>query len=230
MVDTAAWNQGLINAQALGMGDVLGKLDRAEMTAEAMKGVVEAFGEEIVKLRNGQQTFQEFLAEKSNKESINEFIEIFGAVRPDLLAEDASIGAKRVMNLRLFAWTEWFQQTIFGQVIMGEEKAPILRHLSETLSENDGKVENPEAAVSALNDIAARMEFAIPMENGHEWVEDRIHEMAKTVEWNPDDPTIPLAASIEQVVPNLVDSVKRKGEPYDPFGRNMYGIDNMAAR
>jgi len=227
MVDTAAWNQGLINAQALGLGDVLGKNNKLKATIDA---ILAHAAKEITELRNGQQTYQQFLAQKGNGDAVHESLEIFGAVRPDLLAEDASLGAKRVMNLRLFAWTEWFQQTLHGQLRLGENQAPILRHLSETLSENDGKVESPEATVSALNDIAARMEFTAGMDNGHEWVEDRIHEMAKTVEWNPDDPTIPVAASIKQVVPNLVDYEKRTGETYEPFKENMYGINNMAAR
>jgi len=196
MVDTTAWNQGLINAQALGLGEVIGENDKLKATVDA---ILAHAAKEITELRNGQQTYQEFLAEKSNKESVNQFIEIFASVRPDLLAEDASLGVKRVMNLKMFAWSEWFDQTLKGQARSGQNQAPILRHLSETLSENDGKVENPEATVSALNDIAARMELAVPMENGHEWVEDRIHEMAKTAEWNPDDPTIPLAASIKQL-------------------------------
>jgi len=54
--------------------------------------------------------------------------------------------------------------------------------------------------------------------------------MAKSVEWQADDPTISVESSIKQVVPNLVDYEKRTGETYEPFKENMYAIDNMAAR
>jgi len=227
MVDTTAWNQGIINAQALGLGELIGENDKLNETIEA---ILAHAAKEITELRNGQQTYQQFLAQKGNGDAVHESLEIFGAVRPDQLAEDASLGAKRVMNLKLFAWSEWFQQTLHGQLTFGTRQAPILRHLSQAVSENDGKIENPEATVSALNDIAARMEFSAGMDNGHEWVEDRIHEMAKSVEWQSDDPTIPVESSIKQVVPNLVDYEKRTGETYEPFKENMYGINNMAAR
>jgi len=226
-----AWERGINAANALHIGGLHNENDRLENRKKALEGDVNAMAVMIADREVELQTYHEFLKEKARDGSpVDESIEILGSVRPDLISKDASLGAKRVVNLKLFAWTEWFQQTLHGQLKLGENKAPILRSLSDVIRKT-GTIENPELAVSALNDIAARMEFAVPMDSGAEWVEARIQEMvANGVQFDPENPTIPLAASIKQVVPNLVDYEKRTGEKYNPFNENMYGISNMAVR
>ena len=215
------WERGIIRANAAA-------LDQAN---DNLNGVMSVMVKNMAALKHSQQAYQDFLATKDvRKDDVTESLEIFGSVRPDRVPSDASLGVKRATNLRLFAWTEWFQQTLHGQLSLGEKKAPILRNLSRILSENDGVATNPKAAISALNDIASRMEFGSDMDNGHEWVEKRIQEMAENVQWERKDPTIPIAASIVQVVPNLVDWEKRVGKIYDPFTDNDYGINDMAVR
>jgi len=212
-----AWERGINSANALHIG--------------TLQGENNALAKAIANQRRQALPYQKFLKGKANNDSpVDVKIEILGSVRPDLILKDASLGAKRVVNLKLFAWTEWFQQTLYGQSKLGENKAPVLRSLSDVIRKT-GTIENPELAVSALNDIAARMEFAVPMKSGAEWVEARIQEMvANGVQFDPVNPTIPLAASIKQVVPNLVDYEERTSEKYDPFQRNMYGISTMAVR
>jgi len=223
-----AWERGIINANAGALGNANNEIARLRQDLDAN---VQYAVKKIARLQHAQQDYQDFLATKeAHKEDVVESLEIFGAVRPDKVPSDASLGVKRATNLRLFAWTEWFQQTLHGQLSLGEKKAPILRNLSRILSENDGVATNPKAAISALNDIASRMEFGSDMDNGHEWVEKRIQEMAENVQWERKDPTIPIAASIVQVVPNLVDWEKRVGKIYDPFTDNDYGINDMAVR
>jgi len=226
-----AWERGINAANALHIGGLHKENDRLENRKKALEGDVSAMAVMIADREVKLQTYQKFLKGKANNDSsVDVKIEILGSVRPDLILKDASLGAKRVANLKLFAWTEWFQQTLYGQSKLGENKAPILRSLSDVIRKT-GTIENPELAVSALNDIAARMEFAVPMKSGAEWVEARIQEMvANGVQFDPVNPTIPLAASIKQVVPNLVDYEKRTGEKYDPFNENMYGISSMAVR
>jgi len=226
-----AWERGINAANALHIGGLHKENDRLENRKKALEGDVSAMAVMIADREVKLQTYQKFLKGKANNDSsVDVKIEILGSVRPDLILKDASLGAKRVANLKLFAWTEWFQQTLYGQSKLGENKAPILRSLSDVIRKT-GTIENPELAVSALNDIAARMEFTVPMESGGEWVEARIQEMvANGVQFDPVNPTIPLAASIKQVVPNLVDYEERTSEKYDPFQRNMYGISTMAVR
>jgi len=215
------WERGIIRGNAAA-------LDQAN---DNLNGVMSVMVKNMAALKHSQQAYQDFLATKQvRKDDVAEYLEIFAAVRPDKVPSDASLGVKRATNLRLFAWVEWFQQTLHGQLRLGENKAPILRNLSRILSENDGVVTNPKAAVDALNDIASRMEFGADMDNGHEWVEKRIQEMAKNVQWERNDPTIPIAASIVQVAPNLVDWEKRVKKIYDPFEQNMFGINDMAVR
>jgi len=240
-----AWERGINSANALHIGTLQGKNNVLRSKNNVLRSENNALRDEnnllneeadilaktAVNNRNQALTYQEFLKEKARDGSpVDESIEILGSVRPDLISKDASLGAKRVVNLKLFAWTEWFQQTLYGALRLGEHKAPILRSLSDVIRKK-GTIDNPELAVSALNDIAARMEFTLPMENGGEWVEARIQEMvANGVQFDPENTTIPLAASIKQVVPNLVDYEKRTSEKYDPFQRNMYGISSMAVR
>jgi len=233
-----AWERGINSANALHIGTLQGENNALRGENNALRGKNNLLNEEAdilaktaVNYRSQALPYQEFLKEKARDGSpVDESIEILGSVRPDLILKDASLGAKRVVNLKLFAWTEWFQQTLYGQSKLGENKALVLRSLSDVIRKT-GTIENPELAVSALNDIAARMEFAVPMKSGAEWVEARIQEMvANGVQFDPENPTIPLAASIKQVVPNLIDSEKRKGVKYDPFQKNMYGISTMAVR
>jgi len=233
-----AWERGINAANALHIGTLQGENNALRGENNALRGKNNLLNEEAdilaktaVNYRNQALPYRKFLKGKAdNDSSVDVNIEILGSVRPDLIPKDASLGAKRVVNLKLFAWTEWFQQTLHGQSRLAENKAPILRSLSDVIRKT-GTIENPELAVSALNDIAARMEFTVPMESGGEWVEARIQEMvANGVQFDPVNPTIPLAASIKQVVPNLIDYEKRTGIKYDPFTENMCGISSMAVR
>jgi len=217
-----AWERGVQAANALHIGELHNENDSLDRQGDIL-------AKYAVNLEGELKTYQQFLAGKANGSAVDQSLEIFGSVRPDLL-EEASDGAKRIANLKLFAWFEWFQQTLGGQAKSGKNQAPILRGLSDAIQKT-GTIENPELAVSALNDIAARMEFTIPMENGVEWVESRIQEIvANGVEFDPENPTIPLSASIKPGVPNLMDYEEREGKCYDPFKENHYGIANMAVR
>jgi len=218
-----AWERGVNSANAQALGQLKGK------HREQIEGLIEGLGNEIGRQQAKLQTYQTFLEKKSKSKDADEALEIFGAVRPDLIPKDATIGAKRVANLRLLAWGEWWQHIVYGYADIAEAKIPVLRGLSDGLQKT-GQIENPELAVSALNEIADRMELAIPMENGADWVDNRIEQMAKTVQFLENDITIPDVETIEQVIPHLIESKKRKGHAFNPFESNSYGIKNMAVR
>jgi len=196
-------------------------------------GYVEQINDLHVKLGdayNKLNTYQKFLNAKAEGEAVNEHLEILGVVRPDLVPANADILTKQIINLKLFAWTEWWQQTLFGQSRLGENDAPVLRGLSEAMEHGALKQAESAAAASALKDLAARMEMTMEMEDGTAWVEKRIYEMWKTAKFQENDPTIPVPGSFAQVVPNLIQYEKRTGEAFDPFGENLYGINTMAVR
>jgi len=131
-----------------------------------------------------------------------------------------AIDDKRTCTLKSLAIIEYW-------LVTNNDKKSFINFNYESESFN-----NIENISKALEDIINRLLLVNndTEEYFQKWVEDRIHQMAETVEWKKDDPTIPIGASLEQVVPNLIDWEKRTGEKHDPFEDNLYGIKMMAVR
>jgi len=127
----------------------------------------------------------------------------------------------RRFNMRLYTWSEWWHESMKGGAEMRRELVPKMKGLSFHLRIGM----DPVPISRALEDLAARMSFFTDMDNPREWVEARVTERMKTAKWKTDDPTIPIVQSFEQA-PTIVN----RGEDFEPFNHNLYGIGDMAMK
>ena len=145
-------------------------------------------------------------------------------MRPDLRdASKDTLDQRRVFNLHLVAWAEWWVESVRGSELIAKEKAPKLRGLSELM--NDPKFNAP-AASKALADIAARLELSQGLSDPRKWVKHRVNKMWKQAEWKKNDPAVPIMASLRPHAPAMEQRIK-DGDFENPLDANLYGIQDM---
>lgn len=170
------------------------------------------------------QDYQAWLSKK--KEHVDQFsFEIWAEMRPDKRnPAKMELDTKRVFNIHLIAWTEWWAESVRGSDLLAKEKAPKLRGLSDALMRSEIQA---SAAAKALADIADRLELTKGLENPREWVDKRVNRMWQNVKWKQNDPTIPIYSSLSPFPPVSQHRVDESGGKFDPMEHNLYGINEM---
>ena len=159
------------------------------------------------------------------KQSPTQFsFDIFAEMRPDLRVLEKDLDQKRVFNLHLIAWTEWWGESVKGGELLAKEKVPKLRGLSAAMMQSDFQA---QAASKALADIADRLELAQGMSSPRDWVKKRVNEMWQNVKWKANAPAVPVYSSLAPYPPVSQKRVDESGGKFDVMEDNMYGINEM---
>ena len=206
------------------IGDAYSRKKEASAVARANR-VIEGLNKRVGEAEPLAQDYLNWLAEK--KQSPTQFsLEIFAEMRPDLRVLEKDLDQKRVFNLHLIAWTEWWTESVRGGELLAKEKAPKLRGLSAAMMRSDFQA---QAASKALADIADRLELAQGMSNPRDWVKKRVNEMWQNVKWKANAPTVPVYSSLAPYPPvtqDRVDNYEGEGE-YNVMDINVCGINEM---
>jgi len=199
-------------------------VDRANIEIRKGNAAIDNLSARVEKAEPLAQDYLNWLAEK--KQNATQFsLEIFAEMRPDLRDKTKlPLDQKRVFNLHLVAWTEWWAESVRGGDLLAKEKAPKLRGLSAAMMQADFQA---QAASKALADIADRLELAQGMSNPRDWVKKRVNEMWRVAKWKTNQPSVPIYSSLAPYPPVSQQRVDESGGKFDVMDHNLYGIDEM---
>jgi hypothetical protein len=197
---------------------------RESSAVDKANSVIDGLNNRVTKAEPLAQDYLSWLAKK--KQSATQFsLEIFAEMRPDLRDKNKlPLDQKRVFNLHLIAWTEWWAESVRGGDLLAKEKAPKLRGLSAAMMQADFQA---QAASKALADIADRLELTQGMSNPRDWVKKRVNEMWRIAKWKTNEPSVPIYSSLAPYPPVSQQRVDESGGKFDVMDHNLYGIDEM---
>jgi len=235
---TADWQWGLNQGNAIENGRLNRELNRANEEVEGLGEIGVGLAKMLGEARQAQQSFQEWQNQKHENPTASEF-DIASIVNPQNF-QDSPIEEKRLINLRLQAWAEYYQCKKQDSKYIKENDAPVLKGLSDAMMKTT-TISEVRNAAAAIADVANRLELAgdEAFEDSHQWVKDRVADMQTTVKWKSDDPTIPDPTTLDgqRGKPITIQDIERKyraeGQPdfvADMIGLNISGVGDMALR
>ena len=238
------WEWGINQGNAANNRMLQGELARANSELEAASSRTRQIAEigahlakRMAAAERAQQSFQEWRDIKHSDPHSHAF-DIECAVMPEQHA-NGTIQEKRMVNLQLHAWAEYWHVVISNGTVASRKDSPMLKGFSSALmkAETTSEVRNIAAAI---NDVADRLAFMgdVDIHDPHQWVKDRVADMLTTVKWLPDDPTIPDPRTLDgqkgkPIVVQDIEEKQRETDPdyvLDPIGKNLMGVGDMALR
>jgi len=176
--------------------------------------------------------------------------DIYASMRPDLKDPDTmSLKEKRVHNLYLLAWHEYWTELTSGDEVdvdYSQKAKRVSEMLSEAVADKDmspAQVEhNQKVAIKALDILSTRLAVSKMTADPNEWVDNRVKEMVGLIL----DPRFPEAKFKDhnyakpECAPLIKSSKcdaykkiaenweKRHGKRFDPFESNIFGLKAMS--
>jgi len=165
-------------------------------------------------------------------------------VRERLENSTIPLSEKRMHNLKLLSWVEWWMETLNHHLTdVGERAVKLSQQLKDNISKNDGSLDNANSknATRAVKDLGEYLKMSAMQKDPNQWVKDRVNFYAGlhakgVMKFRTDDEAVPLQSSIRDVSEyrnyneRMNEYEKQYLKGYDPFVHNFLGIGDMCLR